>query len=132
MTLPGVDWFADGHGLADFANELLRNICSIDGDSFCAHIHRKGDRPVSIEAALDGDNAAPNAGGAAPRHSDELRQQPDAARSDPSGRRRHLYSAHLASRGRGGGSWGGAIGLIESRPHPPALTRPLRVRFAKN
>jgi hypothetical protein len=59
MTLPGVDWFADGHGLADFANELLRNICSIDGDSFCAHIHRKGDRPVSIEAALDGDNAAP-------------------------------------------------------------------------
>ena len=59
MPLPGVDWFADGHGLADFAIELLRGICSIDGDSFCAHIHRKGDQPITIEVALDEDGFGP-------------------------------------------------------------------------
>ena len=59
MPLPGVDWFADGHGLAEFANELLRGICSIDGDSFCAHIHRKGNQPITIEVALDEDGFGP-------------------------------------------------------------------------
>jgi len=75
MPLPGVDWFADGHGLADFAYELLRRICSIDGESFCAQIHRKGDRPITIEVALDGMTLGP----CPKRHSVSVRRTPTTA-----------------------------------------------------